>query len=199
MITVDAPTLGDRHRQQRAGFKVPAELVTPYYFDRNIGLPRRGSREGGSPAWRESLSWADIEEIRSWTRLPLILKGILDPSDAEQAVQIGANGLVVSNHGSRIVDTLPATIEALPQIVEQVNGRATVILDGGVRRGTDVLKALALGASAVMIGRPYVFALASGGASGVARCVNMLRDELETTMAAIGRRSIAEIDRLAVW
>ncbi len=134
MITVDGATLGDRHRQQRAEFKIPAELVTPYYYDRNIGLPRRGSREGGGPAWRESFGWRDIEAIRS-DQLPLILKGILDPGDAEQAVQIGANGIVVSNHGSRIVDTLPATIEALPAIVEQVNGRATVIFDGGVRRG----------------------------------------------------------------
>ena len=153
----------------------------------------------GRPAWRESLSWREIEWLRSLSKLPLILKGILDPADAEQAVGIGANGLVVSNHGARNLDTLPASIDALPAIVEQVGGRAAVILDGGIRRGTDVLKSLALGATAVMIGRPYVFALAIAGAAGVARCVNLLRDELETAMALTGRRTISEIDRSLIW
>jgi 4-hydroxymandelate oxidase len=129
----------------------------------------------------------------------LILKGILDPADAEQAVEIGANGLVVSNHGARNLDTLPATIDALPAVAERVNGRVAVILDGGIRRGTDVLKSLALGATAVMIGRPYVFALATAGAAGVARCVNLLRDELETAMALTGLRVIGEIDRSVIW
>lgn len=199
MITVDSPTLGERHRMERAGFTIPADLVTPYYHDRNSGLPRRGSRQDGRPAWRESLSWREIEWLRSLTKLPLILKGILDPADAEQAVEIGANGVVVSNHGARNLDTLPATIDALPAVAERVSGRAAIILDGGIRRGTDVLKSLALGATAVMIGRPYVFALATAGAAGVARCINLLRDEFETAMALTGRRTIREIDRTLIW
>ena len=129
----------------------------------------------------------------------MILKGILDPADAEEAVRIGANGIVVSNHGARNLDTLPATIDALPAVVNQVGGRAGIILDGGIRRGTDVLKSLALGATAVMIGRPYVFALAAAGAAGVARCVTLLKDELETAMALVGRPTIKELDRSAIW
>jgi 4-hydroxymandelate oxidase len=193
MITVDTPTFGDRVRRERAGFALPDDLVTPYYYDRNAGLRKRGSRLMGRLTWRE------IEWIRSLTGLPLILKGILDPADAEEAVRIGANGVVVSNHGARNLDTLPATIDALPAVVDQVSGRAGIILDGGIRRGTDVLKSLALGATAVMIGRPYVFALAAAGAAGVARCVTLLKDELETAMALVGRRTIKELDRSAIW
>ena len=151
------------------------------------------------PTSRASLSWREIEWLRSLTKLPLILKGILDPTDAEQAIGVGANGIVVSNHGARNLDTLPASIDALPVVAERVGGRAAIILDGGIRRGTDVLKSLALGATAVMIGRPYVFALATAGAAGVARCVNLLRDEFERAMALTGRRTIREIDRSLIW
>lgn len=193
MVTVDSPTLGDRIRRERAGFKLSDDVVTPYYYDRNVGLRGRGSRLMGR------LTWHDIEWLRSLTKLPIVLKGILDPADAEEAVRVGADGLVVSNHGARNIDTLPATIDALPAVVERVNGRATIIVDGGISRGTDVLKSLALGATAVMIGRPYVFALASAGAAGVTQCVNILRNELETAMALTGRRNIAEIDRSVIW
>ena len=188
MVTVDTPTGGDRRRQARAGFQVPADLVTPYYHDRKSG-----------PIGRFGLTWRDIEWLRSLTKLPLILKGILDPDDAEQAVRVGADGIVVSNHGARNIDTLPATIEALPRVAQQVSGRAAVIMDGGIRRGTDVLKALAFGATAVMIGRPYAFALAVGGAAGVAQCIALLRTELEAAMALTGRRTIGEIDRSVIW
>jgi 4-hydroxymandelate oxidase len=193
MVTVDSPTFGDRIRRERAGFALPDDLVTPYYHDRHIGLKHVGARHRGK------LTWKDIEWLRSLTDLPLILKGLLDPDDALEAVKVGADGIVVSNHGARNLDTLPATIDALPAIVEQVGGQATVLVDGGVRRGTDVLKCLALGAQAVMIGRPYVFALALDGAPGVARCVQMLLREFENAMALVGRRSIGEIDRTAIW
>jgi 4-hydroxymandelate oxidase len=193
MITVDSPTFGDRVRRERAGFVLPDDLVTPYYYDRHVGVRRRGSRHQGK------LTWRDIEWLRSLTKLPLILKGILNPDDADEAVQVGANGVVVSNHGARNLDTLPATIDALPAVVERVDGRATILADGGIRRGTDVLKCLAFGAKAVMIGRPYVFALATDGAAGVARCVRILRDEFENSMALAGRRSIEEIDRSTIW
>lgn len=192
-VTVDTPTLGDRHRQQRAGFEVPAGLATPHFHDRNTGLRRAGSGQ------HAVLTWRDVEWLRSLTGLPLVLKGILDPDDAAQAIDVGADGIVVSNHGARNIDTLPATADALPAVAARVDGRVPLIIDGGVRRGTDVLKCLALGASAVMIGRPYVYALAVAGAEGVSHCVGLLRRELETAMALTGRASVQEIDRSLIW
>jgi 4-hydroxymandelate oxidase len=127
-----------------------------------------------------------------------LLKGILNPDDAERAVQAGASAVIVSNHGARQLDTVSATIEALPYIVEKVAGRIPVLVDGGIRRGTDVLKALALGASAVLIGRPYVYGLAAAGAEGVSRVVNILRNELEVAMALTGRPTLASIDKSAL-
>lgn len=131
--------------------------------------------------------------------MPLLLKGILTGDDADRGIHAGAQGILVSNHGGRVLDTLPATIEALPEVVERVGGRVPVLVDGGVRRGTDVIKALALGASAVLIGRPYCHALAVGGAPGVQRVVEILRGELEMAMQLIGQRSLREIDRTALW
>ncbi|MER8874165.1 alpha-hydroxy-acid oxidizing protein [Mesorhizobium sp. M0814] len=192
-VTVDMPTPGDRRRQFRAGFKIPDSLATPYFKDRNTGVLKVGTAQP-----RAMPTWADIAWLRSLTTLPLILKGILDPDDAEQAIRSGADAIAVSNHGSRNLDTLPATIDALPAIAERVAGRIPIILDGGVRRGTDVLKAIALGAS-VMIGRPYVYALATGGAEGVAHCVNLLRRDFEVAMALTGRARIGEIDRSVIW
>src|SRR5690606_32775453 len=113
-------------------------------------------------------TWADVEWLRSVTRLPIILKGITDAADAVRAVEAGAAGLIVSNHGGRTLDTLPATIDVLPRIADAVNGRVPLLIDGGIRRGSDVLKALALGATAVLVGRPYVHGLATAGAIGVA-------------------------------
>ncbi|MER8846822.1 alpha-hydroxy-acid oxidizing protein [Mesorhizobium australicum] len=193
-VTVDLPTPGDRRRQFRAGFKIPDSLATPYFNDRNTGVLKVGTTQQ-----RAMPTWADIAWLRSLTTLPLILKGILDPDDAEQAIATGADAIIVSNHGSRNLDTLPATIDALPAIAERVAGRIAIILDGGVRRGTDVLKAIALGASAVMIGRPYVYALATDGADGVAHCVNLLRRDFEMAMALTGRAGIVEIDRSVIW
>jgi 4-hydroxymandelate oxidase len=193
-VTVDTPTPGDRRRQFRAGFEISDDLATPYFKDRNTGLFKVGSAQQ-----RAMPTWADLAWLRSLTTLPLILKGILDPDDAEQAIGTGADAIAVSNHGARNLDTLPATIDALPAIAERVAGRIPIILDGGVRRGTDVLKAIALGASAVMIGRPYVYALATGGAEGVAHCVNLLRRDFELAMALTGRARIGEIDRSLIW
>jgi 4-hydroxymandelate oxidase len=188
------PTPGDRRRQFRAGFKIPDSLATPYFKDRNTGVLKVGTAQR-----RAMPTWADIAWLRSLTTLPLILKGILDPDDAEQAIGTGADAIAVSNHGSRNLDTLPATIDALPAIAERVTGRIPIILDGGVTRGTDVLKAIALGASAVMIGRPYVYALAIGGAEGVAHCVNLLRRDTEAAMVLTGQARIGEIDRSLIW
>lgn len=192
-LTVDTPSIGDRRRQYRAGFELPANIPTPHLHDRNAGL------RGVGTAPRAVLTWSDVEWIRSLTKLPFVLKGILDPDDAARGIDVGADGIVVSNHGGRNLDTLPATVDALPAIVERVAGRVPVLLDGGIRRGTDVLKSLALGATAVMIGRPYVYALAVGGADGVAHCVKLLRRDFEMAMALTGRATISEIDRSLIW
>jgi 4-hydroxymandelate oxidase len=123
----------------------------------------------------------------------------MDPGDAERAIGEGINGISVSNHGGRNLDTAAATIDALPLIVEKVGGRVPILLDGGVRRGTDVLKALARGASAVMIGRPFLYGLATAGAEGVDRVVTILREEFEIAMALTARPSLADIDRSVLW
>ena len=192
-VTVDTPVLGDRRRQQRAEFELPADMMTPHLNDRNTGL------RGVSAPQRAILTWRDVEWLRSLTKLPFVLKGILDPDDAARAIDVGADAIIVSNHGARNLDTLPATIEALPAIAERVGGRIPILIDGGIRRGTDVLKSLALGATAVLIGRPYVYALAVGGDAGVTHCVDLLRKELEVSMALTGRATIAEIDRTLIW
>jgi 4-hydroxymandelate oxidase len=193
-LTVDTPTLGDRRRQTRAGFTIPDSLATPYFNDRNTGL----RKVGGSPN-RPVMTWSDVEWLRSLTKLPLILKGILNPDDADQAIRLGADGIVISNHGARNLDTLPATIDALPAVAERVAGRVPLLVDGGISRGTDVLKAIALGATAVMIGRPFVYALAVAGSEGVSHCIDLLRKDLEMAMALTGRKSMAEIDRSVIW
>ena len=185
-LTVDTPVLGSRNRQQRAGFALPDGLVTPH-------LDAQHRLRIHAP------TWDDVDWLRSITRLPLLLKGILDPDDAARALDRGADGVIVSNHGARNLDTLPATIEALPHVVARIGDRVPVLLDGGIRRGTDIVKALAHGAAAVLIGRPYAFGLAVHGASGVARVVEILREELTAAMALLGRRGIGELDRSVLW
>jgi 4-hydroxymandelate oxidase len=139
--------------------------------------------------------WKDIQWLASVTQLPVILKGILNADDARRALEYGVAGIVVSNHGGRILDTVPASIDALPYVVEAVSGSVPVFLDSGIRRGSDIFKALALGASAVLIGRPYIHALATAGALGVAHVLRILREELEVTMALCGCATLSAITR----
>jgi 4-hydroxymandelate oxidase len=203
VVTVDSPVIGMRHRETRVDFKLPPGLERSNY--RGLGAAiattshRPSEREIYSAVLDPTLTWKEIDWIRSFARVPVVLKGVLSPFDAEKAVSAGASGLVVSNHGARNLDTLPATIDALPRVVDAVQGRIPLLLDGGVRRGTDVLKALALGASAVLIGRPYLYGLAAQGADGVATVVTMLRRELEMAMALTGRRTLKDIDRSVLW
>jgi 4-hydroxymandelate oxidase len=191
-LTVDQPTLGARNRQTRARFALPPGVTAPYRRDIAQG-------KGILDPRRTVATWKDVEWLRSIARVPVLLKGILTAEDAELAVQAGVQGLIVSNHGARILDTAPATITALPEVAARVRGRMPVLVDGGIRRGTDVLKALALGATAVLIGRPYCYGLAVGGAAGVARTVDILRTELEMAMQLTGRASIAELDPSVLW
>lgn len=193
VLTVDVPVAGARNRAERAGFRLPEDFETPYFPNR-----KRAKQQAGQPI-SGSCTWEDVTWLRSLTRLPVLLKGILDPDDAERAVRVGAGGLIVSNHGGRSLDTLPASLSALPQIVDRVAGRVPILLDGGVRRGTDVLKALALGARAVLIGRPYLYGLGVAGANGVTQVVNILRRELEMALALTGRPTLADIDPSVLW
>lgn len=183
-VTVDSPTFGARNREERAKGELPERA-----------LPNLMGKDYLDP----TLTWKDIEWLLGFARRPVLLKGILNPEDAAVASRSGVAGIIVSNHGARNLDTVPATVEALPLVVARVAGRVPVIVDGGVRRGTDVIKAIANGAAAVQIGRPYLWGLGVDGAAGVTRVVEILRKELELAMALMGRASINAIDRTAIW
>ncbi len=201
VVTADASVNGVRNAEQRAGFRLP-EGVSAVNLRPSHG-PTSRAGPGESPVFKGLLdgapTWDDIAWLRGETKLPILLKGIMSPDDALRAADLGADGVIVSNHGGRTLDTLPATIEALPRIAERLEGRVPILLDGGIRRGTDVLKALALGADAVMIGRPYLYALAVAGAVGVIHALAILRTELEVAMALTGRARLADIDRSVIW
>ncbi|GAB3956576.1 alpha-hydroxy acid oxidase [Spirosoma harenae] len=184
-VTVDTPVGGVRNREQRINFGLPEGIHAPYMI--------------APGPQQKPLTWADIAWLQSLVKIPVLVKGILNPDDAEQAIQTGVSGIIVSNHGGRNLDTVPATIEVLPYIAERVNKRVPLLLDGGIRRGTDVLKAIALGAEAVLIGKPICFGLACGGADGVAKVLTILRDELEQAMILTGRGTIASINQSVLW
>lgn len=203
VLTVDAPVSGIRNREQRAGFALPAGIeavnlrgMRPLAVSAD---PSASSLLLGGPLLNAAPTWADLAWLRAQTRLPILLKGILSAADAEQALAAGVDGLIVSNHGGRTLDGLPATIEALPEVAAAVQGRVPVLLDGGIRRGTDILKALALGADAVLVGRPCIFALAVAGAVGVAHVLQLLRAELEVAMALTGCADLASIGPQTIW
>jgi len=199
VLTVDAPVLGRRLADERNVFALPegltmANLVTAELL---TDSPEARSSLNRYVAARHdpSLTWDDLEWIKGMSRLPLLLKGVVRPDDAARAADRGVDGIIVSNHGGRQLDGSPATIDALPGVVRAVAGRCPVLLDGGVRWGTDVLKALALGASAVLIGRPILWGLAVGGEAGARRVLDVLRGELSTAMALAGCARIADITR----
>jgi 4-hydroxymandelate oxidase len=210
-LTVDTPVLGNRYGQ--LAFGLPKELECVHLRGLTLSgaavsqvtrnQPIQGHKTQRSSIYDTlfdpSFNWNDLEWLRSVAGVPVIVKGALSAEDGRLAVSCGADGVIVSNHGGRNLDRVPATIDALPRVVEAVAGRIPVMLDSGIRRGTDVLMALALGAKAVFIGRPYVYGLALGGAKGVERVISILRDELERAMALTGRRSIAEIDETVLW
>lgn len=200
-VTVDSPVVGVRNRDQRAQFALPPEMERA-----NLkGLMRPGGnlrpREGDiyTPILDASLTWKEIDWLRSFARVPVVLKGVLNPDDADQAVKAGASGIIVSNHGARNLDTVPATIDILPEVAEKVAGRIPILMDSGIRRGTDVLKALALGAMAVLIGRPYLYGLGVAGSEGVRRIVNILHTEFQIAQALTGRLPLRSIDRSVLW
>jgi 4-hydroxymandelate oxidase len=198
VVTVDSPILGKRERDLRNGFHLPAHLSAKNLLGQ--GLDEIGSSENNSglaayiaSLYDTALSWESLTWIISISPLPVLVKGILRGDDAREAMERGAAGVIVSNHGGRQVDTTVSTIEVLPEIVAALDGRGEVFIDGGIRRGTDVLKALALGARAVMIGRPILYALAAGGEAGVKECLAIIRQELELSMALCGCSSPLDI------
>jgi L-lactate dehydrogenase (cytochrome) len=224
VLTVDVPVISRRERDLRNGFTVPPRITVGNALDtlRRVGWMRRvllgpkltlANLVGmpGAPrtdvvtmagvANRQvdpSLTWADLAWFRSLWSGPLLLKGVLTVADAKKAVEYGVDGLVVSNHGGRQLDGTRASVEALPDIVDAVGSRVEVLLDGGVRRGADVVRALALGARAVMVGRPYLYGLASGGTAGVRRVLEILHGEVDHALALTGVPRVGDLDRTVV-
>jgi 4-hydroxymandelate oxidase len=203
VLTVDTPRLGRRERDIRNGFGLPSHLRLANFADSYSEEPETAPGVSGLALYANSLfdtslTWEALEWLRSVTSLPVLVKGVLTAEDAHLAIAHGAAGIVVSNHGGRQLDGVPATIEALPEVAEAVAGRCEVYVDGGIRRGTDVLKALALGARAVLVGRPILWGLAARGEDGVRHVLELLRTELELAMALSGRPTIASIDRSLV-
>ncbi|KAF3973708.1 hypothetical protein CMV_002885 [Castanea mollissima] len=196
VLTVDVPRPGRREADIKNKMIVPPlkniEGLVSTEVDNDEGSILEGFAKGAVDA---SLCWRDIGWLRSITNLPILIKGVLTREDAIKATEVGVAGIVVSNHGGRQLDYTPATITVLEEVVHAVGGKVPVFLDGGVRRGTDVFKALALGAQAVLIGRPVVYGLAAKGEYGVRKVIHMLKDELELTMALSGCPSVKDITR----
>lgn len=190
VVTVDSPALGRRERDDRHDFHdLPPGMRCENLRELRGGEPGSVRQVVLSP----EISWAHIEWLRGITDLPVVLKGVLHPDEARRAADHGVDGLIVSNHGGRQLDTTPATIDQLPLVADAVDGRVSLLLDGGIRRGTDVVKALALGAAAVGIGRPAVWGLAAAGEDGVANVLAMLRGELENALTLCGCDSPADV------
>ncbi|HEY0120317.1 MAG TPA: alpha-hydroxy acid oxidase [Rhizobium sp.] len=201
MVTIDAILSGIRNMEQRAGFRLPDHVSAINLAAFEPVEPARA--RFGSPVFQGMLktapTWADIEWLCRQTTLPVLVKGILNPADVTPALDAGISGIVVSNHGGRTLDTLPATIDILPSVTNAVSGRVPVLVDGGIRRGTDIIKALALGASAVLVGQPVLHALAVGGIPGVVHMLTILQTELEVAMALVGRRQLKNVDSSLIY
>ena len=193
-VTVDAPFAGRRERDLRSGFVVPEEITVPA-LARAAGADRPMTIFEAFGLLDPSLTWRDLERLVASSPLPVLVKGVLTAEDARLAIEHGAAGVVVSNHGGRQLDGVAASIDALPEVAEEVADGGDVYMDGGVRRGTDVLVALALGARAVLVGRPALWGLACGGEEGARRVLELLRDEVALALALCGCASPAEITR----
>jgi 4-hydroxymandelate oxidase len=197
VVTVDAPRGGNRERDRRTGFKIPATLGVPSVAAA-MGVERTVTIEETFALMDPRLGWADLEELAAESSLPVLVKGLLTAEDAELAVAHGAAGVIVSNHGGRQLDRALASGDALPEVVDAVAGRAAVLVDGGIRRGVDVAIALALGADAVLVGRPAIWGLAAAGSAGAGSVLELLRDELELALALCGCASSDALGRAHV-
>lgn len=200
VLTVDVPVLGQREADIRNHFHLPDGLIAANLVDPRLGKAPEasGARSIADYVARlldDDLTWQDVEWLRSLTRLPVVVKGVDRGDDAMRAIDAGVAAIICSNHGGRQLDTARPTIRALPEVIEAVDGRVEVLVDGGVRRGTDVLKALAFGARAVLVGRPILWGLAVDGEAGVRRVLELLHTEFKQTMALCGCRNVDEITR----
>jgi 4-hydroxymandelate oxidase len=193
VLTVDVPVQGLRENLVRANFATPPDLPFPNLVEPDQTLSVSELVATVAANFDPALTWADLDWLKSITALPIWVKGILRADDAHQAVEAGVAGIMVSNHGGRQLDTAIASIEALPGVVEAVAGQVDVLVDGGVRRGTDVIKALALGAKAVLLGRPPLWGLVVNGEAGARHVLELLRDELKNGMAQCGCPTLADI------
>ncbi|MEP7188013.1 MAG: alpha-hydroxy acid oxidase [Roseiflexaceae bacterium] len=193
VVTVDATYDPRRERLMRKPFILPNTISLGNFVD--IGLPGNPNQDD---VQYMAITWSDIEWLRTLTSLPIILKGIMTSEDAQLAVEHGVEGLVVSNHGGRQLDGTLPTVEALPEIIEAVDNKVEVYLDGGIRRGTDVIKAIALGAKAVLLGRAYLWGLAVDGQQGVESILGIFKSEIDCAMAQLGCKSISDIDRSVI-
>jgi isopentenyl diphosphate isomerase/L-lactate dehydrogenase-like FMN-dependent dehydrogenase len=197
VVTVDAPPGGNRERDLRTGFKIPEGLGVPS-VESALGSGRAVTIEETFGLMEPALTWAHLEELASDDSVPVLVKGVLSAEDALLAIDHGAAGVVVSNHGGRQLDCVQATADVLPEVVDAIEGRGAVLVDGGIRRGIDVAIALALGADAVLVGRPALWGLAVGGAEGAQRVLELLRDELELALALCGCSCPDELTRAHV-
>lgn len=222
-LTVDVPVIGNRERDRRSGLTVPPVLSIRTLFEgalrprwssnflwsdapRFANVPTRGSRVDGEGLYElsnelfdETTSWDDIAWIVEHWKGPVLLKGIQHPDDAQRAISIGIKGLIVSNHGGRQLDQAASSLALLPAIVDCIGGAADVVLDGGIRRGTDVVKALSLGARCCMIGRPYLYGLAAGGEQGVDRMFEILRSEIDRALILLGCPNVTDLSQANIF
>lgn len=202
VVTLDVPINGLRYRAQRAGFSMPEHLIEENLVHYPVSAPIELDQQQSivfDGLMQQAPNWKDLEWLRSQTHLPILIKGINHPADAKQARSIGINGLIVSNHGGRSLDGLPASLDILPRIRKQVGANYPLLLDGGIRGGGDIFKAIALGANAVMIGRLQVYALAVAGALGVAHMLRTLKSEFEVTMALAGCEKLTDINQESLY
>ena len=202
-LTVDAQVWGRRERDIRNRFRLPKGLSIKNLSPTGKEQFPKEQADSGLAAyvtWQfdQTLCWKDVEWLCAKAKVPVLLKGVLHPDDARLAIDHGAAGIIVSNHGARQLDTVPATIEVLPEIVDAVDGKLEVLIDGGIRRGTDVVKAIALGAKAVGVGRPLIWGLAVDGEQGAARILSILRKDFELAMRLCGCTTVEEIKRALV-
>jgi len=197
LVTADAPPGGNRERDRRNHFTLPQELGTPS-LTAATGGEQALTIEETFALMNHALTWDDVADLASECSIPVFVKGLVTAEDAELAFEHGAAGVVVSNHGGRQLDRCPATADALPEVAAALEGRGKLLVDGGIRRGIDVATALALGADAVLVGRPALWGLAAGGREGVAAVLGLLRAELELTLGLCGCNSPAELSRVHV-
>ncbi|WP_446745690.1 alpha-hydroxy acid oxidase [Silvibacterium acidisoli] len=198
-LTVDLAVNSPRDRELRAGFELPAGMVRENLIDMGRETASAAHSGGVGMLYNQvrapNVTWKDVEWLRDELTIPLLLKGVLRPEDAETARQLGCDGVIVSNHGGRALDGVPSTMSMLPKIADKVGGSLALFLDGGIRRGTDVFAALAMGADAVMVGRSYLYALAVDGAEGIERMMAILKTEFEMAMGLAGCTALSTIER----